>query len=420
MFAGEPIEGGVQVETRSRDTVLTIQAQDGGREFRSAYLDLSYNAETTIEQFATLAAEAMGLSLGTFDLGDADPRLPTMTLSGPVSDQLRRLAGMAGLVVTTRDRALHIYPSGSSSGESAILFRSGEGSSNPGNLIGSPIRRDEGKGRDPRSARPNPPPWSALPGGLSPHQRRLRCGGRELSGQHPRPRLLRRSDREASMTTVKPTGSDFMDRMGISARGPVKVSYPAEVISYDRATQTAVIQLAIPYCTSNRGEVTQRSYPPIPGVPVQWLGITWDLDAGETGLAVICDRALDEWKATGLAGTTPADPRRFDVSDAVFLPGVSPSGVPLESDAYASDAVVLWDRGTSDIRLGSSGASDAVALSSLVEANDSTMKSALLAAITAALVAVPGDPAFTAFQSSLVTALTAFPASTGASKVKAE
>jgi len=145
VFAGEPIEGGVQVESRTRDTILTIEAQDGGREYRSAYLDESYNAETTIEQFAALAADAMGLSLGTFDLGDADPRLPTMMLSGPVREQLRRVAGLAGLVVTTRDRALHVYPSGSSSGESAIIFRSGEGSSNPGNLVGSPIRRDEGR-----------------------------------------------------------------------------------------------------------------------------------------------------------------------------------------------------------------------------------------------------------------------------------
>lgn len=212
--------------------------------------------------------------------------------------------------------------------------------------------------------------------------------------------------------TAKPTGGDFADRMGVSARGPVKVAYPAEVVTYDRATQTAVIQIAIPYCTSNRGKTKVRTYKPTPSVPVQWLGITWDLEAGDTGMAVICDRSIDEWKATGLAGTTPADPRRFDVSDAVFLPGVSPSGAPLDAEAYDSGAVVLWDRGTSDIRLGSSSASDAVALASLVEAEINRLWTAIQAHVHAGVTVGAGVSGVATYAGSS--------GSTGASKVKAE
>ncbi len=44
---------------------------------------------------------------------------------------------------------------------------------------------------------------------------------------------------------------------------------------------------------------------------------------GDTGIALFSERSLDVWKVQG--GTVdPQDPRRHDISDAVFLPGLYP------------------------------------------------------------------------------------------------
>jgi len=201
-----------------------------------------------------------------------------------------------------------------------------------------------------------------------------------------------------------------------AATGPVKVALPAWVQIYDRARQTAIVQIAIAYRVrdARTGALLPRMRPPTLPIPVIWPGgITWDLEEGEWGLCVFADRSIDEWAATGNQAITPADPRRFDVSDAIFIPGVKPPGDPLPSDAYASGAVVLWDRGTSDIRLGSSGAADFVALASRVN----TEISRLWTVLTTWIV-VPADGGAALKVAAAAAALGVLPVD--ATKVKAE
>ena len=170
----------------------------------------------------------------------------------------------------------------------------------------------------------------------------------------------------------KPTATDATSAIAGAATGQVKVALPAWVMEYDRVQQRAMVQIAIRYKVN--GEPRARSA--CVNVPVQWLGVTWDLEPGEWGVALICDRAIDEWKQAGSTDITPQDPRRWDVSDAVFLPGVRPFADPLPSDAVASGAVVVWDRGTSDLRLGGSGATEWVALAQSVLARLNAIETA--------------------------------------------
>lgn len=176
----------------------------------------------------------------------------------------------------------------------------------------------------------------------------------------------------------RPTQAEVQEQALRAARGPVKVAAPAWVLSYDRATQTATIQVATAYQVQDEtGARVARARPPIPNVPVQWGGsVTWDLTEGEWGLAIFADRALDEWKATGSQSVEPRDPRRFDVTDAIFLPGVLPPADPLPAAAFSTGAVVLWDRGTGTVKLGDSTATDFVALASLVLSRLQTIEAA--------------------------------------------
>jgi hypothetical protein len=53
---------------------------------------------------------------------------------------------------------------------------------------------------------------------------------------------------------------------------------------------------------------------------------------GDTGLAVFSERSLDTWAQTG-GMVDPADPRRHDLSDAVFIPGLYAKAAPLSGAA---------------------------------------------------------------------------------------
>lgn len=210
----------------------------------------------------------------------------------------------------------------------------------------------------------------------------------------------------------------------------VRTTYPGYVVSYDRTMQTADVQI-IPRMRRRDPDtdaVTFVRVPVIPNVPVRFdSGTGWsfvgDLSAGDPVVVHVCACSIDEWRQTGRNDTEPQVPRRWDFTDAFAEPGGRPNADPLPSSAYAAGAAVLR---SSDVRLGSSSATDFVALASLVSANFTALATALGPYITAYNVAVaaanssglatpvvitvnPGDPVL-AFS----------PSSVAATKVKAE
>lgn len=172
----------------------------------------------------------------------------------------------------------------------------------------------------------------------------------------------------------------------------VRTTYPGYVVSYDRSTQTADVQV-IPRMRRRDPDtdlVTYVRVPVIPNVPVRFdSGTGWsfvgDLSAGDPVVVHVCACSIDEWRATGNADTEPQIPRRWDFTDAFAEPGGRPNADPLPSSAYAAGAAVLR---SSDVRLGSSSATDFVALASLVSANLAALATALAPYITAYNAAV--------------------------------
>lgn len=184
------------------------------------------------------------------------------------------------------------------------------------------------------------------------------------------------------MSTETPDLAGLVSQTVAFVLGRIATVQPGKIVTYDPSTQTATVQ---PSLQGYRHDPSTDSLipftrPPISGAPVVcWRAgsgsLTGPLEPGDPVMLVTAERSLDEWKTqppppAGAPdpGFLPTDPRRFDRTDTIVIPGLAALLEALPPDAYAPGAVVL--RGD-DVRLGSSLASDPVALAGkvLVELN---------------------------------------------------
>lgn len=152
--------------------------------------------------------------------------------------------------------------------------------------------------------------------------------------------------------------------------GRLFVEMPGEVVSQDSETLRIRVRPAIRAFRKdvNNDALIPVTLPDILDVPVIYprgggFRFTWPLDAGDTVFLRTCDRSIEEWRGGDSVPITPADPRRFSLSDVVAYPGGGPDA-PVPASARASGALVLEG---DDIRLGSSAALEA-AIGPLVDA----------------------------------------------------
>ncbi|MDK9607118.1 Gp138 family membrane-puncturing spike protein [Lelliottia wanjuensis] len=119
----------------------------------------------------------------------------------------------------------------------------------------------------------------------------------------------------------------------------LKVSAPAIVKSFD-GRQTVTVQVV------TSGQDSDGSEMPIPllvDVPVQFprgggFALTFPIKAGDEGLVVFSDRCIDGWFSSGSAGIPP-DHRQHDLSDAMFIPGIS--SLKRVIGDFRNDAIVM-------------------------------------------------------------------------------
>jgi hypothetical protein len=173
---------------------------------------------------------------------------------------------------------------------------------------------------------------------------------------------------------------DLLAQMDAFILGKVNVSLPATIIAYNPATQTATVQ---PVPAARRHDpdtdaLIPEALPQIANVPVVFPSgtggaytITWPLAPGDPVLLVVCDRSTDEYRSLGAPATIPLDIRRFDLTDAVAIPGYHPPVRPILPVGHNPAALVLQ---APQILLGSSAAVSPVALSLLVDAVVSTLQ----------------------------------------------
>lgn len=227
------------------------------------------------------------------------------------------------------------------------------------------------------------------------------------------------------MTERNPQLIDVMREVVRGGLARVHTSLPGIIESYDAATQTATVKIPIRFSRRDpdTGERVPYEPPPLPNVPVAWpaggggaYSDTWPLERGDEVWLSFAERSIDEWVLTDGDLVTPADVRRFSLSDAVATPVRSRATLP--GDAVADGARVI--RGD-ELRLGSASASDFVALASLVESELSGISNRLnyLLGIAATslssglpMVAIPPVPP--------LDATTYAPGAVASGKVKAE
>ncbi len=196
----------------------------------------------------------------------------------------------------------------------------------------------------------------------------------------------------------------------------VNTCLPGKIVSYDQATQTASVALAVMFRRRDPTTDAIVAYEPpiITGAPVAFpsagaFSITWPLAAGDACLVHFASRSLDEWASVVADVHEPQDLRRFDLSDAIVEPALRSPASPIPAAGYASGAMVL--RAT-EVRLGSSAASGYVALASAVATELQALWTAIQAHVHPGVTVGAGVTGTTVYPGS--------PGSVAATKVKAE
>ena len=100
---------------------------------------------------------------------------------------------------------------------------------------------------------------------------------------------------------------------------------PGKIVSYDYTEQKATVQ---PLLKKKYADNEIQKLPEITNVPIVFpsgtnFSMHWPLNAGDNVLLLFCERSLDNWLSTG-GEVAPQDPRKFDLSDAIGIPGLIP------------------------------------------------------------------------------------------------
>lgn len=214
---------------------------------------------------------------------------------------------------------------------------------------------------------------------------------------------------------------DFATQISDFTLGRINVALPATVISYNPATQTATVQ-PVPAARDHDPETDALipvALPQIANVPVRFdvamgglCSLTWPLQPGDAVTLLICDRSLDEWKSTGAPQTVPQDVRRFDLTDAIAIPGPRSPAQPLSASGYSPSAAVLQ---APLILLGSSAAVSPVVLETLLQPFLAQLLTWLATHTHSGVTTGPGVSAVPVQAPTLPT-----PGTLGATKVRAE
>lgn len=213
----------------------------------------------------------------------------------------------------------------------------------------------------------------------------------------PRPRELGQPSWPAILTAYVERGARHINK-----------AEPARVLAYDSEAQTVDVQPTV-QVEMSPGEYETPA--PMKGVRVVWPGgaagfLHVPLAAGDNVLIIHCDEDMSRWLNTGSV-SAPAVQDRHGLHP-VAIPGLNPKTTSFDA---TSGHVTL--AATAELRLGADSATSAVSLDPLVQAQFTALK----AAISAAPV-VAGDGG-AAFKAALVSALSSWPATTAATKVKA-
>lgn len=139
-----------------------------------------------------------------------------------------------------------------------------------------------------------------------------------------------------------------------SLRRSMWTALPGRVQSFDATKQSADIEpLVHDTWEGEDGSSQTGPLPVIPSVPVSFPGsggwrVTFPVAKGDTGLLIFCSRSIDRWLSEG-GSVDPRDERTHDLSDAVFVPGLTDFASPISP--FKSDHLTIGKVGGTQIHI---------------------------------------------------------------------
>ena len=132
-----------------------------------------------------------------------------------------------------------------------------------------------------------------------------------------------------------------------SMSNEIHTALPGQIVSFDPATCTATVKPVMKYTKPDKSTI---DFPELPGVPVVFpqgaglgVSIAFPVAAGDTCLIVFSEQSIDYWRYGQETGTD----LRFDLSNAMCIPGLFTAGSAAVQKACAENAVVMVAGGVS-------------------------------------------------------------------------
>lgn len=141
----------------------------------------------------------------------------------------------------------------------------------------------------------------------------------------------------------------------------IHTAFPAQVVRFDHDKQCADLQ---PCVKKRFKDGSVLALPILHNVPIIYPGakdiiIGFDLEPDDTVLVLVCERSIDAWLSSDGTMIDPEDARKFNLSDAVAIPGFSPNSKKIPFDKktltikYQKSSVVFTDANAIDINANS-------------------------------------------------------------------
>lgn len=119
--------------------------------------------------------------------------------------------------------------------------------------------------------------------------------------------------------------TNAIDGRIIAKLSEIHICLPGRIESYDYTTQKASVKPLLKRVYEDDGEI--QALPVIVDVPVIFArsggaSLTFPIAEGDGVLLIFAERSLDEWLTLG-GDQAPVDPRKFDLTDAIAIPGLN-------------------------------------------------------------------------------------------------
>lgn len=198
-----------------------------------------------------------------------------------------------------------------------------------------------------------------------------------------------------------PSLAELLNKLSEQTQAEMNVCIPAEIVSYDAATQLAQVQpcLKRPLRTEDDEEITE-SMPIISHVPVihpsgGGFFAHFPLAKGDPVTLIIADRSIDRWLDKG-GEVDPGYSHTHELSDAFAIPGGRPD--PKKLSGMSSSKLTIGKDGDTSLQIAIDGSaislstgSDFVSLAAKVDSELNKIKAAML---TCTVASAPGPVTF--------------------------